>query len=272
VSDLFPATLAEMARAAAREVALRRRVYPRWVAEGRMKAHHAERQIARHLRRTAAQGEGGMTVDETRFMPQNAEPADAETSTGPKTCELPQARLRMESRCWSHFQHASGLNARGMPSMSQNDNATVRRSPSGWHDYGSAHDAGHDEMQLDVYRFYEKLVGEQIGAGKLLYVVAEAPIVDDKSGRLIAFADIGLRVEAPAGQPRWHMLELKPRIYTCGGLIRQCKALVQIIERLSDIHHRVTAVVYDDDPKLAMLKELYSDVYPFNRAKRRIVA
>jgi hypothetical protein len=25
-----------------------------------------------------------MTVDETRFMPQNAEPADAQTSTGPK--------------------------------------------------------------------------------------------------------------------------------------------------------------------------------------------
>ena len=46
MSDLFPATLAEMAREAEREVALRRRVYPRWVAEGRMKQHHAERQIA----------------------------------------------------------------------------------------------------------------------------------------------------------------------------------------------------------------------------------
>ena len=46
MSDLFPATLAEMAREAEREVALRRRVYPRWVAEGRMKPHHAERQIA----------------------------------------------------------------------------------------------------------------------------------------------------------------------------------------------------------------------------------
>ena len=46
MSDLFPVTLADMAREAEREVALRRRVYPRWVAEGRMKAHHAERQIA----------------------------------------------------------------------------------------------------------------------------------------------------------------------------------------------------------------------------------
>jgi len=46
VSDLFPATLADMVREAEREVALRRRVYPRWVEAGRMKAHHAERQIA----------------------------------------------------------------------------------------------------------------------------------------------------------------------------------------------------------------------------------
>ena len=46
MSDLLPVTIPEMVREAEREVALRRRVYPRWVAEGRMKQHHAARQIA----------------------------------------------------------------------------------------------------------------------------------------------------------------------------------------------------------------------------------
>ena len=45
MSDLFPATLAEMLGEAERELALRRRVYPYWVTDGRMKQHHAERQI-----------------------------------------------------------------------------------------------------------------------------------------------------------------------------------------------------------------------------------
>jgi len=39
-------TLAEMAAEAKRELAMRQRLYPRWVEDGRMKAHQAERQIA----------------------------------------------------------------------------------------------------------------------------------------------------------------------------------------------------------------------------------
>ena len=44
--DLFPFTTAELAAEARREVRYRERVYGRMVADGRMKAHQAERQIA----------------------------------------------------------------------------------------------------------------------------------------------------------------------------------------------------------------------------------
>jgi len=45
MSELFEPTLAEMIAEAERELAMRRRVYPRWVEAGRMKQHHAERRI-----------------------------------------------------------------------------------------------------------------------------------------------------------------------------------------------------------------------------------
>ena len=45
MSDLFPITLDEMIREVEREIALRRRVYPNWIASGRLKRDKAERQI-----------------------------------------------------------------------------------------------------------------------------------------------------------------------------------------------------------------------------------
>jgi len=43
--DLFPPTLVEMVKEAEREVALRRRVYPRRIAAGQMTRAAADRQI-----------------------------------------------------------------------------------------------------------------------------------------------------------------------------------------------------------------------------------
>ena len=46
MSDLFEPTLVEMLAEVEREIALRRRVYPRWVSQGKMKQHQADRKIA----------------------------------------------------------------------------------------------------------------------------------------------------------------------------------------------------------------------------------
>lgn len=46
MSELFPPTLVEEILCIRRELAMRERVYPRWVAEGKMKPAMAEREIA----------------------------------------------------------------------------------------------------------------------------------------------------------------------------------------------------------------------------------
>jgi signal recognition particle subunit SEC65 len=43
--ELLPVTLHEMVVEVEREVALRKRVYPRWVEQGKIKLDRAERQI-----------------------------------------------------------------------------------------------------------------------------------------------------------------------------------------------------------------------------------
>lgn len=45
MSDLFTPTLDEQIRCVAREIDLRRRVYPRWIEQGRLKPDKAEREI-----------------------------------------------------------------------------------------------------------------------------------------------------------------------------------------------------------------------------------
>lgn len=46
MSDLFPITVEDEIQELEREVALRRRVYPRWVFQGRITQVKADRQIA----------------------------------------------------------------------------------------------------------------------------------------------------------------------------------------------------------------------------------
>lgn len=45
MSELFPITLDDMIGAVEREIVMRRRVYPRWVSQGKMPRDKAEREI-----------------------------------------------------------------------------------------------------------------------------------------------------------------------------------------------------------------------------------
>jgi hypothetical protein len=46
MADLFPITIEDQIASVEREINLRRRVYPRWVSEGKMKQDKADREIA----------------------------------------------------------------------------------------------------------------------------------------------------------------------------------------------------------------------------------
>lgn len=134
-------------------------------------------------------------------------------------------------------------------------------SPSKWHEDARDRDAGHDEMQLAVL--------ERFRASRDCW--PEMPIIDRRN-RVLAFADIAVCQVDDTGRKSWAFIELKPRIHSCGALIRQCKAIEMAAKRAGIGDCRVTACVYDDDPKLELLRSLYDDVLALPRATERRAA
>ena len=171
-------------------------------------------------------------------------------------------------------------------------------TPSGWGDAAQERDAGHDEMQARVYRdllrmteakeFVIRRRVNQFSSERkdfiANYVEVERPFVAD--GRLIGFADIAVQFkhEEEYGHTKeirrtiwWLYYEIKPRIYSVGAVIRQCKATEINAGRAQTAAQRarsgssegtgfdVMAVVYDDDPKTELLRELYPSVFRLGR-------
>jgi len=175
-------------------------------------------------------------------------------------------------------------------------------TPSGWHDDARSRDAGHDEMQAAAYR-YERANGRTeitIGADEKATkyrregVYFEMPLYGPKGG-ISTFIDVFSRFLAePTPDPSrpngvslvkhpelWVCYEIKPRIYSVGATIRQCRATdyAASSSRLWpnanagtswDTHRtpkvRVVPVVPHDDPKLGLLKEFWPTVWAFHAA------
>jgi hypothetical protein len=143
------------------------------------------------------------------------------------------------------------------------------RSPSRWHDDASDRDAGHDAMQMLWLKVAQKDV--ETAKGNVMPAVwtgAEYPFI--AAGRIIGFADIATRFQEPEHDDKqktrdefWIFYELKPRIYSVGAVIRQVIATEYVARR----HFKdwrgarpsfaVVPVVYRDDPKLEMLREMF---------------
>jgi len=146
-------------------------------------------------------------------------------------------------------------------------------TPSGWHDDTRSRDAGHDEMQLAVLRKLKSREPEPIpGRFNEVYkfrgVYAEFPFY--LNGQIIAFADVCevFRTDK-AGYGGYYELfyvayEIKPRILSVGGVIRQALALDSAIERAKQGRQstanqcRVIPVVPAHDPKIDLLREMYN--------------
>lgn len=160
------------------------------------------------------------------------------------------------------------------------------RTPSGWHDDAGSRDAGHDDMVADHMRYVNsgKLASEGIrnyysadsSRFFLHYAEIEFPFIG-LNGRVSGFADMALQfqtkardedAESRAFRPEylWLFLEFKPRILSVGAIIRQCKATDVLAERHFARSHNpnvrqprieTRAVIYGDDPKAELLKEMY---------------
>jgi hypothetical protein len=150
-------------------------------------------------------------------------------------------------------------------------------TPSGWGDDARGRDAGHDEMQARVYREWladveskKILVRPIFGTDREFVcsdVIVEKPFTERSQhsiGRLLGFADVAVgflhvdaRYEKPSHIWWWVFFEIKPVIYSVGAVIRQCIATEITAHRAGIRGFDVNAVVYADDPKADLLKELH---------------
>jgi hypothetical protein len=157
-------------------------------------------------------------------------------------------------------------------------------TPSGWGDDAQVRDRGHDEMQARFYREWLGLIKKKtitrpvFGTDREFVCVAahvEVPFTESSrhgTGRLLGFADVAVTFgheDTRGVKPSytwWRFYcEIKPVIYSVGAIIRQCKATEILAKRGGIEWFDVYAIVYEDDPKAALLEELYPQTVRISR-------
>jgi hypothetical protein len=142
-------------------------------------------------------------------------------------------------------------------------------TPSEAHDSARNRDAGHDEMQAEVWRWLNKQratvsLTSDGPTREFTFAVANVEEPLYVKGRILAWVDVCARYEsfisANHNSSIIYAFEIKPKIWSVGAVIRQCITIGSILERSGSIRSRVTAVVPHDDPKISLLIETYGDV------------
>jgi len=148
-------------------------------------------------------------------------------------------------------------------------------TPSGWHDDARNRDAGHDEMQIAVFDWLKDhaVYRGQDGYEDRVGLYFECPFY--ARGHIVAWGDVVELWEKPqyetSKKRRYIVWEIKPKIYSVGAVIRQCRSLVDAVEAANnDSANRrrfpsgisfddpiVYPIVRSDDLKLSMLRHVY---------------
>jgi hypothetical protein len=160
-------------------------------------------------------------------------------------------------------------------------------TPSGWGDDAPS-DAGHDEMQVRVYRDELRRAEKGSTITRLIdakpyefvtcYAELEMPII--AKGRAIAFVDVAVQHYcddkglSEENRLFWWFLEVKPVIRSIGSVVRQCKAIDAVVKHNGPrnrggrliMRGDVFAVVYEDDPKSGLLLEMYPYTFRLPRS------
>jgi hypothetical protein len=166
-----------------------------------------------------------------------------------------------------------------------------RMTPS---EYGNGSSLEHDRMQADVLEWirqhgqrtaFHNHYGDRVEL-KRVGVWAEAAIAID--GKMRAFVDILERWEPVAekdskgrhiGVRRFVAYEVKPKLTTIGGLIRQMQAEELLLEqwgRSRDLHYTVhvntVPVINHNDPELSLLRRLWPGAVAIWNAEEHTLA
>lgn len=148
-------------------------------------------------------------------------------------------------------------------------------TPSQWHDDVRGRDAGHDEMQIAVFDYLRDMSGPSpfYDTADFERIGVYFELMFKRRGQIIAWGDV-VEVwgkEAPLYNNRketthkYMIWEIKPRIYSIGAVVRQCRALIDVVtSSLTDDHTdrtkyqiMIAPVVAANDPKLVGLRHVY---------------
>lgn len=156
-------------------------------------------------------------------------------------------------------------------------------TPSAWHNDAMSRDAGHDEMQ---FAFWQSLIED---GQNTIRVLRNKPDKDGNTsdeyaryniqfefefihrGKLLGFGDVveqfWRKGDSTSSLPilYWRIYEIKPKVHSVGGVVRQARALKRISDAAMDKGNghksfeswvRVITVVPWDDPKIDMLRSV----------------
>ena len=139
-------------------------------------------------------------------------------------------------------------------------------TPSGFHETARQRPHAHDAMQAEFLAFLRarRTTGLRPGAFVRRSVEGEMPLI--RHGRVVSFADAAeiLTVDFITVVS---LFEIKPRIDTVFGVVRQAKAMLVLARSCIPAHqHYCHLVVPNDDPLLADLKAEWRHVWAWGAA------
>ena len=131
-------------------------------------------------------------------------------------------------------------------------------TPSAAHNEAYVRDAGHDRMQQDFLAFLRSR--RLVDRGPLVHREVEAEMPLYRRGQIVAYADAAEMITTGVTK-QIHLYEIKPKIHTVFGIVRQAKALLDLAKTIEADCHCVHVVVPHTDPLICQLKGEWPHVW-----------
>ena len=139
-------------------------------------------------------------------------------------------------------------------------------TPSAAHNGAYQRDRGHDAMQMAFLKFLRTRPLSCLPASPLVHHQVEGELALSRRGQVVAFVDCAETITVGLSQSvNWY--EIKPRIETVFGVVRQAKALEQLGHSLGYAKgpFAVHVVVPASDPKITDLKAEWPNVWAWEQ-------
>jgi hypothetical protein len=138
-------------------------------------------------------------------------------------------------------------------------------TPSQFHDQAYRRDAGHDRLQADFLTFLRSRPFAGIPEGAIVHRTVEAEFPLRRRGEIVAYVD-AVEILTVNLSTTASLFEVKPRIHTVFGIVRQAKAYEALAQGCipADMHF-CHVIVPAADPLLAALKSEWPRVWAWEK-------